>query len=786
MDVRCEKCGTEYEFDEGKLKPGGVTVKCAECAHMFRVRKRTPTGVGVAPAARVSQPPPVPMDAGVPASIPPTPSPPAGGLSPVTGASGRVWLIRDEDGKVQTCRELAILQQWVVAGRVTRECEISRTGKSWKRLGTIAELGSFFRIAEEARRAATGGLPAQLPPRGNGEAAAPAAAVPETTAPLPAAVKPPAPAKRESGPPPSTRPRTSRPIPSAAGTPSPDDGSGPSGPMAVEAGGRTTGGWAAAPSLRLDSESDGAKGPTGGLAKGVPTTEAAFAAGAKTLKAPTADDIMPAQFEAIDAFDDDDITDFGSPRGGAGKWIVLFSLLLIGGAAGAVYFFVFKGGDKVDQQGALAAGAADAGVKTPTPTPTPTPPEKVNPEEVLTASYGDLAADTALAVGAAGKRLEKLGSDEPAMAARIAAARARVLTAKAQHALDAGGEGAASEAKKIAGAAAQLCADALAKQSDSADAKVAMADALRLKGSRTADVERHLKQVLQGDPRHREALYVRAMLRARDGKHKDARALLTQLSKDGTDVRPIHQLARMDFADKKYEIAEARVDRVLGMQSTHAGARSLKEAIAEATAVVRTDPMPPEVNKGGSKGGGSKGGGRRGGGSYDGLLSRADKLAESGKCSRAMDTYRRALDANPGGVGALVGMGYCHIDAKQFASAHAKFRAALGISSRHHGALIGIAEAYRYQGLKKQAIEAYQRYLEIHPSGRRAPMARKQLERLGGSTTPKQPDPDPDPDPAPEKKPDVPAGDPFENKPAAPAKKDTEDLGARENPGGSE
>jgi predicted Zn finger-like uncharacterized protein len=28
MDVRCEKCQTEYELDESRLKPGGVTVKC--------------------------------------------------------------------------------------------------------------------------------------------------------------------------------------------------------------------------------------------------------------------------------------------------------------------------------------------------------------------------------------------------------------------------------------------------------------------------------------------------------------------------------------------------------------------------------------------------------------------------------------------------------------------------------------------------------------------------------------------------------------------------------------
>ena len=46
MDVRCEKCQTEYELDEARLKPSGVTVKCTHCGHMFKIRKRTVTNVG--------------------------------------------------------------------------------------------------------------------------------------------------------------------------------------------------------------------------------------------------------------------------------------------------------------------------------------------------------------------------------------------------------------------------------------------------------------------------------------------------------------------------------------------------------------------------------------------------------------------------------------------------------------------------------------------------------------------------------------------------------------------
>src|SRR6476659_6344787 len=103
MDVRCEKCGTEYELDEARLKPGGVTVKCTNCGHMFKIRKRAPTNVG-------GTPPP------------------------------------------EILPKLATLQQWIVSGTVTRESMISRTGKTWKRLGYIAELSSFFIVADEARQ----------------------------------------------------------------------------------------------------------------------------------------------------------------------------------------------------------------------------------------------------------------------------------------------------------------------------------------------------------------------------------------------------------------------------------------------------------------------------------------------------------------------------------------------------------------------------------------------------------------------------------------------------------
>src|SRR5690606_25147201 len=111
-------------------------------------------------------------------------------------------------------------------------------------------------------------------------------------------------------------------------------------------------------------------------------------------------------------------------------------------------------------------------------------------------------------------------------------------------------------------------------------------------------------------------------------------------------------------------------------------------------------------------------------------------------CTRAMDLYMRALEQRPNGVEALAGMGYCHLDAKQFSSAFSKFRAALAVSSKFEPALGGIAETYQRQGNKEAAIEAWRKYLDVYPSSAKA---KKQLELLGASDTPKEPPPSPEP-----------------------------------------
>jgi predicted Zn finger-like uncharacterized protein len=39
MDVTCNRCNTEYEFEEALVSSRGTTVKCTHCGHLFKVQR---------------------------------------------------------------------------------------------------------------------------------------------------------------------------------------------------------------------------------------------------------------------------------------------------------------------------------------------------------------------------------------------------------------------------------------------------------------------------------------------------------------------------------------------------------------------------------------------------------------------------------------------------------------------------------------------------------------------------------------------------------------------------
>lgn len=134
MDVSCPRCKTEYEFDDARVPEGGVTVKCTNCSYVFRVKRSE------GPSGEVPRPPPTQPDPALPPAS-------ASGVA-------REWKVRQPSGNVFTFKELTTLQKWIVERKVARQDEISLTGETWKRLGDIPELASFFIVVDEALRAA--------------------------------------------------------------------------------------------------------------------------------------------------------------------------------------------------------------------------------------------------------------------------------------------------------------------------------------------------------------------------------------------------------------------------------------------------------------------------------------------------------------------------------------------------------------------------------------------------------------------------------------------------------
>lgn len=103
MEVLCEKCQTEYDFDDALVSERGTTVKCTNCGHQFRVYR-----------PEASQPAP------------------------------ERWCVRTSDGRDHIFTSLRDLQRALTRGIVGRCDTLVREGTPPRRLAEIAELEPFF------------------------------------------------------------------------------------------------------------------------------------------------------------------------------------------------------------------------------------------------------------------------------------------------------------------------------------------------------------------------------------------------------------------------------------------------------------------------------------------------------------------------------------------------------------------------------------------------------------------------------------------------------------------
>jgi predicted Zn finger-like uncharacterized protein len=775
MDVRCEKCQTEYELDESRLKPGGVTVKCTNCGHMFKIRKRTPTNVGL-PAVTAEAPTRPRQDSGSNRLAPDTsrdetrrePMPqrqtPVSGLSQsradsVLGAitdsgSGpttveRQWLVRLENGEQKTCRELATLQQWIVAGVATRESLISRSGKTWKRLGDITELSQYFTIADEARTqraakptpnpkpvAATmlglGGRPASP----TGATAAGGTILPDddderkTTGNFRSrrTTPPPPPPQRAPGSGPTTLPKA------------PD-----ASPVALQQTelsqpGRATGTWASSEIKSSASMAEMPQGPRSGKLAMGGNHEPAFS-GRVRLSPGDESSFQTGKVSRIgmDSSDDDDDAMMQPQRGSrAGTWIALLALVVIAAGAGAVYMLVFN---KKTEQAVVKQDAGQVAVVADASAPIVSAIIDAAPADPLDGARTELLAGIEPRMKGVYDALAPK-DDGPALAmrARLACGMAQSMIERAGLVADkAEADKLRKDSKQLVIDAAPLAQRALKAAADDPSANLAMADVLRLQGKPIKDVQRYLEAAKAKGAADKELArsigLADALTLSRDTRLDEAQKALVALDGNG-DARVQQELALVAFAQGKPADAKPFVDQILAASPDHDVARALQKRLE--TAVTKTDPMPTEgsgsVHHEPTPPPNNNGGG---GGDYDSLVAKADKIASS-SCANALAIYGKALEQKPTGVEALTGMGYCYLVGKQFASAFSKFRSALAVSARFEPALAGVAETYQQQGNKEQAIEAWNKYLEAIPG---SPKATKQLQILGagastGSATP--------------------------------------------------
>jgi predicted Zn finger-like uncharacterized protein len=110
MDVKCERCSTEYEFDDALVSGRGTTVKCTNCGHKFKIRRSD------------------------------------------GDFSEDFWNVTTGDGRTLVFTSLRELQRAIQGYLVERNDKLSRGGLPPKAIGQIPELAPFFDQRESGKK----------------------------------------------------------------------------------------------------------------------------------------------------------------------------------------------------------------------------------------------------------------------------------------------------------------------------------------------------------------------------------------------------------------------------------------------------------------------------------------------------------------------------------------------------------------------------------------------------------------------------------------------------------
>ena len=710
MDVRCSKCGTEYEFDDAKVTAAGVTVKCTNCGHVFKVKREES------------------------ASVPGSPSTSFGsaGFQPQStfakGIDGGEWMVKRVDGQVFRFKELTTLQKWIVERKVGRDDEISKTGKTWKKLGEIAELASFFQVVDAANAALSASvIPVQpsmpapnvvqglvvVPPPSAGTAppASPSQALSihdEPTQQIPQQIPQQQPQQQQAAA--AHRTPDSRPA-----DPAPSRPTAPTVPVSRQPG-----------------------RPTGDV-------------------------------DLSDLDDDDPVLQMIKRRRRNAALVVVLFVLLVGGAASAVFWpqlapvlgLAATAPPSVAADNARKALRTDKlddiekarqALRTDKPSAAVTAAAVLLDVAVTSHALEQARIEEALATtlppaGAAGPpvdhaaRAKKLRDDAGAALSNVYSTVNRVRAeapglveahlASAAYNLEKGGLSEQRADLEAARAAAKKDASAATTDPAAVDAEIAVQQAL-------ADVRVALRS---SDGTDAKTALDKVPASSTDGRLQYARAALlvavAQHTKPPADVamgeakKAVQALAGDERIFLLQQLLDAITPRAgvsvdggpaLAAQGD-AGtgtAASPKGTVVDAGVVVSA-PKPPS-------GGDEEASG--GGGNFDVVMHNAEKARVADRSKAAHDLFLKATKLKPSAARAWIGLGWTALDLSKNAEAVKAFRKALDVDGNLADAEFGLAEALRFSGSKSEALDAYKSYLKMDPSGKDAGTAKRAIESL--------------------------------------------------------
>lgn len=729
MDVTCNRCGTDYEFEETLVSTRGTTVKCTSCGHLFKVFR--------------------------------------GGNQEHTATDDvRPWLVRRRNGDVEPLVSLGDLTRMIARNEITPDDDISRSGQAWKKLGDIAELQGFFGNPKRAQAAlsATPPLGLESPvgrPRRTSEPSLPIGVTSQPpvsrteiteTGPEPTDPKPTDPELRISEPPAniptprsSVRPRAPRPTePTRSERPKPritvdeppsaqehtphERPSARQRAQARKARGESDREVSSRSSVPPSTPSSASNAPRSSSAPQAPSGSARPSASSHAPlppPRPTPGGQAPAPLAATTPS-----KPTADPKFPWSRVLLLIALVGIGMGMGAYAWGrrLVPAPVKVDPAAPFLA-RADAALAT--HDLRQFSDAVTDYTKALAFNERDAVALTRISRTHAvwAEALENLAQWEPMRALDARAERKRHMVSSRNN--------------------AEL---ALRAKPDDLEAEVALADALRLEGNIVAARE-HLTRAHEPSARSSaESLRVASLLAhdESDGDLSQALQLAARaVEADPRMIRTQLLAGSLLLAANDLSAARERARQILSQHPSHKLAVLLlsvieaKAVAASATSGAQATPTPtpptettqaqtaiepgeteeasnadgkptpamPELPTG-----------------YDDLIRRGESLLERGSVRVAKEAFQRALALRPGSPPALTGLGYIALERGDTAGAIRHFTPA---SVAGFGdALIGLGDTYRRLGRNEDALSAYERYLNRFPNGPRASIAGRQAERL--------------------------------------------------------